>query len=161
LAASILTADILDGQAVCRGNKMIRINENIGLDESEISLSFIHSGGPGGQNVNKVASAVQLRFDVVNSPSLSEGVRERLKRLAGRRLNRQGVLVITANRQRTQEANRREAIERLVELIRQAAIEPKPRLPARRSKAKNQRRLENKARHSHLKNMRRKPDIED
>src|SRR5215831_7417841 len=100
---------------------MLRINDHIAIDDSEISESFIRSSGPGGQNVNKLATAVQLRFDVRHSPSLSHEVRARLERLAGRRLTRDGVLVITAQRYRTQERNRDDALARLIELIRAAA----------------------------------------
>src|SRR5437660_7758402 len=106
---------------------MIRITENIAIDAREIEQSFIRASGPGGQNVNKLASAVQLRFDVRRSPSLPEPVRARLERLAGRRLTREGVLVITAQRHRTQERNRDDARARLVELIRRAAVAPRPR----------------------------------
>ena len=110
---------------------MIRINDTISIDDGEISESFIRSSGPGGQNVNKLATAVQLRFDVRHSPSLSHEVRARLERLAGKRLTRDGILVITAQRHRTQERNRDDALERLVELIRAAAVRPTPRRPTR------------------------------
>src|SRR5712671_4866669 len=96
---------------------MIRITDHIAIDEGELSESFIRSSGPGGQNVNKLATAVQLRFDVRHSPSLPGDVRTRLERLAGRRLTREGVLVITAQRHRTQERNRQDALERLIALI--------------------------------------------
>src|SRR5258708_24092507 len=110
---------------------MIRINDHISIDEGELQESFIRSSGPGGQNVNKLATAVQLRFDVRHSPSLSHEVRARLERLAGRRLTRDGVLVLIAQRHRTQERNRADAIERLVELIAAAAVRPTPRPPTR------------------------------
>src|SRR5258708_18755986 len=110
---------------------MIRINDHMTIDESEISESFIRSSGPGGQNVNKLATAVQLRFDVRHSPSLSHEVRARLERLAGRRLTRDGVLVITAQRHRTQERNRDDALTRLIQLILTAALRPTPPLPTR------------------------------
>src|ERR1700749_3902200 len=97
---------------------MIRITDDISLDEREIEESFVRSSGPGGQNVNKLSTAVQLRFDVRNSPSLTDEVRARLERLAGRRLTREGVLVITAQSHRTQERNRADALDRLAELIR-------------------------------------------
>ena len=103
---------------------MIRITPSISIDESEISETFIRASGPGGQNVNKIASAVQLRFDVTHSPNLPPDVVERLIKLAGRRLTSDGVLVLTAQQYRTQERNRADALERLVELIRKASIRP-------------------------------------
>lgn len=130
---------------------MIRITAQIALDESEIGLQFVRASGPGGQNVNKVSSAVQLRFDVAHSPSLPEDVRERLMRLAGNRLTNDGVLVIEAQRFRTQERNRQDAITRLVELIRQAAVKPKPRINTKPTKASQRRRLETKQRRSTVK----------
>ena len=133
---------------------MIAITPAISIDESEISERFIRSSGPGGQNVNKVASAVQLRFDARQSPSLPEDVRLRLMRLAGRRLTQDGVLVITAQRHRTQEANRRDALDRLIELIRRAAEPPVPRRPTRPTAASRRRRLETKRRRAVLKRSR-------
>src|SRR5438067_139646 len=103
---------------------MLRVNDQIEIRESEIEEHFIRSSGPGGQNVNKLASAVQLRFDIRRSPSLPDDVRARLERLSGRRLTRDGVLVITAQRHRTQERNRDDARQRLLNLVRQAAIAP-------------------------------------
>ncbi len=110
---------------------MIRVTHSIALDESEIEETFIRASGPGGQNVNKLSTAVQLRFDVRHSPNLPDGVKARLERLAGSRLTNDGVLVLIAQRHRTQDANRRDALERLVELVRQATEKPKPRRPTR------------------------------
>src|SRR5215831_9341918 len=133
---------------------MIRINEHIAIDDSEISESFIRASGPGGQNVNKLATAVQLRFDVRRSPSLPHEVRARLARLAGRRLTREGVLVITAQRYRTQERNRRDALERLVALIRRAVPPPTPRRPTKPTLGSKVRRLERKKRRAGIKALR-------
>jgi ribosome-associated protein len=134
---------------------MIRITDRISIDEGELDETFIRASGPGGQNVNKLASAVQLRFDVRHSPSLPDGVRMRLERLAGKRLTREGVLVITAQRHRTQERNRADARERLCELIREAAIPPVPRRPTRPTRASKERRIESKKRRASIKGLRR------
>jgi ribosome-associated protein len=134
---------------------MIRVTEEITLDEREIDETFIRASGPGGQNVNKLATAVQLRFDVRHSPSLPEGVRVRLEALAGRRLTNDGVVIITAQRHRTQERNRADALERLIELIRRAAEVPKRRRPTRPTLASRERRLEGKKRRSGIKDLRR------
>ncbi len=136
---------------------MIQVNEHIAIDEREIEERFILAAGPGGQNVNKVASAVQLRFDVDGSPSLPEAVKARLRKLAGRRLSRDGVLVITARRYRSQERNRQDALERLLELIRRAAVPPSRRRRTRPSLAARQRRLEAKTRRGQLKRLRGRP----
>jgi ribosome-associated protein len=133
---------------------MIAITETIAIEEREIVESFIRASGPGGQNVNKLATAVQLRFDVQHSPSLPAPVRERLERLAGRRLTRAGVLVITAQRHRTQERNRQDALERLIDLIRRAAVAPVPRRPTRPTLASRRRRLETKKRRAGIKGLR-------
>jgi ribosome-associated protein len=141
--------------------RMIRITHSIAIGDSEIAEQFIRASGPGGQNVNKLSSAVQLRFDVRHSPSLPDEVRARLERLAGRRLTRDGVLVITAQRHRTQERNREDARERLIELIRQAAVAPVKRRPTRPTKASRERRLEGKKRRATIKGLRRrKPPLE-
>jgi ribosome-associated protein len=133
---------------------MIVIDDTLALDESEISESFIRASGPGGQNVNKVASAVQLRFDVRHSPSLPQTVRERLERLGGHRVSQDGVLVITARRFRSQERNREDALLRLVALIRRAATPPIPRRTTRPSVGSRERRLVAKTRRARLKQQR-------
>ena len=133
---------------------MIRVTDSIAIDDSELDEDFIRSSGPGGQNVNKLSTAVQLRFDVRGSPSLSDHVRARLERLAGRRLTRDGVLVITAQRYRTQERNRQDARDRLIELIRQAAVIPIKRRKTKPTKASKEKRIESKKRRSNIKGMR-------
>lgn len=133
---------------------MIRINDHLAIEDSELVESFVRSSGPGGQNVNKLATAVQLRFDVRHSPSLPHEVRARLERLAGKRLTRDGVLVIIAQRHRTQERNRADAVERLVELIRAAAVRPTPRRPTRPTLGSKVRRLEGKKRRGGIKALR-------
>ena len=140
---------------------MLRITSRIAIDEAELEESFIRASGPGGQNVNKLSSAVQLRFDVRHSPSLPDDVRTRLERLAGKRLTREGVLVITAQRHRTQERNRADALERLTELIQRAAVAPVPRRPTKPTKGSRERRLESKKRRSSIKGLRQeKPAFE-
>lgn len=134
---------------------MIRVNDSIALPESELKFTFVQASGPGGQNVNKVATAVQLRFDALHSPSLPPGMRRRLLRLAGSRATAAGEIVIDARRQRSQAANRQDAIARLVALIRRAAAPPKTRRRTVRTRASHQRRMRQKSRRSTLKQQRR------
>ena len=140
---------------------MIRIDPRISIDEDEIEERFIRASGPGGQNVNKLASAVQIRFDVRGSPNLPGDVRPRVERLAGRRLTREGVLVITAQRHRTQERNRKDALDRLIELIRRAAVAPLPRRATHPSAPARERRLQSKKLRASIKGLRRsRPELE-
>ena len=133
---------------------MIRITDTISIDNSELEESFVRSSGPGGQNVNKVSSAVQLRFDIRHSPSLPNDVAIRLMRLAGSRLTKEGVIVIVAQSYRDQTRNRAEARERLVDLIREAAVKPTPRRATKVPKAAKKRRLEGKRHRADIKKMR-------
>jgi ribosome-associated protein len=135
---------------------MIRVTAAISIDEREVEESFVRASGPGGQNVNKLATAVQLRFDVRRSPSLPPAVAARLERLAGSRLTRDGVLVIMAQRHRTQARNRVDAMERLVELIRRAATAPAKRRPTRPTAASRERRIDDKKRRAGIKRLRRR-----
>ena len=132
----------------------IRITPTISLDESELEITFVRSSGPGGQNVNKVATAAQLRYDVARSPALSAAVRQRLVARVGSRLTRDGVLIITARRFRTQERNRADAVERLVELIRSVATPPRPRRKTKTPRAAKARRVDEKRRRSVTKRLR-------
>jgi len=134
----------------------LRISPALSIDESELEESFIASAGPGGQNVNKVATAVQLRFDVLHSPSLTDPVRLRLIALSGSRLTKDGVLILTGRQYRTQERNRADVRERLIELVRDALVIPKKRRPTRPTRASKERRLQGKKTHSRLKQTRAK-----
>ncbi|MDO8900571.1 MAG: alternative ribosome rescue aminoacyl-tRNA hydrolase ArfB [Phenylobacterium sp.] len=140
----------------------LKITNTLAIEEDEISLRFVRASGPGGQNVNKVSTAVELRFDVWNSPTLPEPVRARLARLAGRRLTQEGVLILLAERFRTQERNRADAQDRLIELIRKAAEPPPPpRKKTRPTLASKKRRLESKTRRGVVKAGRGRPGGDD
>jgi ribosome-associated protein len=133
---------------------MIQVTDTIAIDDSELSETFVRSSGPGGQNVNKVSSAVQLRFDARHSPSLPNDVAIRLMRLAGKRLTKDGVIVMIAQAHRDQTRNRADARERLFDLIRQAAVKPVPRRPTKVSKAQKRKRIEGKKHRGHIKSLR-------
>jgi ribosome-associated protein len=139
---------------------MIRVTAHIDIDERELEEQFVRASGPGGQNVNKLSTAVQLRFDVRHSPSLSSDVRARLERLAGSRLTRDGVLVIIAQRHRTQGRNRQDALDRLLDLIRRAAVAPIKRRPTKPTRASRERRIEGKKRRAGIKHRRTKPSFD-
>jgi len=139
---------------------MLKITDQISLDERELEERFVRASGPGGQNVNKVSTAVELRFDLLGSASLPEGVRARLARLAGRRLSDEGILIIRADRFRTKERNREDARERLAELIRKATIVPKRRVPTKPSRASKERRRDDKKKRGRVKRLRGSRDLD-
>lgn len=134
---------------------MLKVNATIVIDDRELEERFVRASGPGGQNVNKVSTAVELRFDARQSPALTEPVRQRLLRIAGQRATDDGVIIIRAERFRTQDRNRQDARDRLAGLIAQAAIAPKPRVKTKPSRAARERRLEGKVRRSGVKKLRR------
>jgi len=137
----------------------VRITPQLGIDENEISFDFIRASGPGGQKVNKSSTAVQLRFDVLHSPSLPEEVRRRLISLAGKRLSEEGILIIEAKRFRSQDRNRQDAVDRLAALVRRATHKPRRRRPTRPSAAAHDRRLQEKKQRSTLKKQRTRRDF--
>jgi ribosome-associated protein len=155
------TTKDVDGRDPAMTTMAIRITDDISIDEREIEESFVRSSGPGGQNVNKLSTAVQLRFDVRRSPALPNDVAIRLMRLAGKRMTKDGVLVLVAQSHRTQERNRADALERLVALIQEAAVRPVKRVATKPSRASKEKRLEGKKVRSGIKAMRRERPSHD
>ena len=140
---------------------MIYITENISISENELQEDFVRASGPGGQNVNKVSTAVQLRFDVVNSPSLPEDVKNRLIKLAGSKMTDEGILIIDSREYRTQNRNRAGALNRLVELVKKASEKPKRRIKTKPTKGAKEKRLQGKKQRSAVKTLRKSVDIHD
>jgi ribosome-associated protein len=134
----------------------VEIDQSVSLPDQDLTWSFVRASGPGGQNVNKVATAAQLRFDLAGTQALEPAAKQRLRALAGRRVTEDGALIIVARNQRTQEGNRREALERLADLVRQALVPPKPRKATRPTRASRERRLETKTQRRTTKQLRRK-----
>ena len=139
----------------------LEINGDLSVSDQELTWSFVRASGPGGQNVNKVSTAAQLRFDLAGSRSLEPAVKARLRSLAGRRVTADGALIIVARNQRTQEGNRREALERLAELVRRALIAPKPRKATRPTRASRERRLEGKSQRRATKRLRARVGLDE
>ncbi len=133
---------------------MLQITSSVQIDERELQFEHVRASGPGGQNINKVATGIQLRFDITNSPSLASDLKGRLIRLAGKRVSTDGVLVIEAKRFRTQEANREDAVQRFVELVQRASVKPKKRLRTKPTKASLEKRLKEKKQRGKVKKIR-------